>query len=137
MLEGVVVAEAVDGGPDHERAGIAEQQRVAVGLGGRRRLAAERAAGAAAVLDDHGLAEDRPEPLRHQPRGEVDRPAGRVRHHHLDQPVGIALGAGEIGDTERGGERDEQAQHAAASNHGRPPGIVLLPHIIVAIRALG
>ena len=36
VLDGVVVAEAVDGGPDHERAGIAEQQRVAVGLGGGR-----------------------------------------------------------------------------------------------------
>jgi hypothetical protein len=93
MLGGVVVAEPVDRRPDHQRAGIAEQERIAVGLGASDRLAAERAAGAAAVLDDHGLAENRSEPLRHQPRGGVDRPARRIRHHQLDQPVGILCAA--------------------------------------------
>src|SRR5262245_60928512 len=75
----------------HQGAGIPEQQRVAVGLGARDRFGAERAAGAGAILDDHGLPEDRPEALNHEPRRGVDRPSRRVGHHHLDQPVRIGL----------------------------------------------
>ncbi len=121
MLDRVVIAEAVNRRPHRQRARIAEQQRVAVGIGGGDRLGAECTAGAATVLYDDSLPQDRAEALRHQPRGEIDRSAGRIRHHHPDQPVGIALRGGAVshapGDTERG----QREKNRTPNNHGRPP----------------
>ncbi len=61
----------------HQHAGIAEQQRVAVGLGGGDRLGRDRAAGAAAVLRDHALAERDLQALRGDAGEQVGRAARR------------------------------------------------------------
>src|SRR5262245_44615093 len=75
VLYGVVIAKG-DRRSHHQGAGVAEQQRVAVGLGARDRFGAERAAGAGAILDDHGLPKDRPKALNHEARRGVDGPPG-------------------------------------------------------------
>ena len=56
------------------RAAGAEQQRVAVGRRLRHRRRAQHAAGAPAVLDDHGLPELLAELRRHDARDHVDPP---------------------------------------------------------------
>ena len=69
------------------------KQRIAVGCGSRDARAADRATGAADVLDDDGLAQD----LRHlvgdDARHDVAGAAGRERHDHRDRPGGIVLRA--------------------------------------------
>jgi len=124
LLDRVVIAEAIDRRAHHQRARIAEQQRVAVGLGGGDGLGAERPAGAAAILDDHGLPEDRPQALHHEPRRDVDRASGRKRHHHLDQPVGIGLRLDAIGGARRSDDQRERAYSMTRGEHGRPPGFL-------------
>ena len=69
----------------------AREQGVAVRRRGRHARAPDRAAGAADILDDHGLAEDFPHLLGHDARDDVARPAGRKRHHHRDGPRWVTL----------------------------------------------
>ena len=98
MLERIDVEARIERGRDAERAGRAEQQRVAVGVGGGGGLEADGGARAGAVLDDHLLAEACRHRLAGQPRHGVDRAARRERHDHLDRLVRIGLRAGAGGD---------------------------------------
>ena len=75
------------GRPHDVRAGAADQQRVAVGIGARDVLGRHRAAGADPVLDVELLLEG----LRQMIGGDAAEPvggaAGAERHHHLHRPV--------------------------------------------------
>ena len=61
-----------------------EQQRIAVGRGLGDLVGADRAAGAADILDHHALAEPFAQALGEQPRQHVGGGAGRERHHDAD-----------------------------------------------------
>ena len=79
---------------DHgEHAGVADQQRQAVGRRGRDRARADRAARAGTVLHDRRLAELRQD-LREEPRRNVGRPARRRGHDQPDRLVGKGLREG-------------------------------------------
>ena len=98
---GEILRRVVAGGFRHrrdvgERRRIAEQQRVAIGVGTRHRLRGDRAAGAAAVVDDHALAERGRHAVTDQPCQDVGRTAGSGRHDELDDLVRIGLGIGGI-----------------------------------------
>ena len=76
---------------DHRhRAGVADHQRVAVGLRRRDFARGERAARSGAILDHGRLAELR-QNLRGEPRHRVVRPARRRRHDDADRLRGIVL----------------------------------------------
>ena len=70
-----------------------DQQRVAVGLGVLDLHGADRARGAALVVDDHGLAELLGQLVGEHAADDVGRPAGRERHDEADGTIGI-LGIG-------------------------------------------
>jgi hypothetical protein len=67
------------------------KQGVTIRTRGRHARAPDRAAGAADIFDDHGLAKDFSHLLGHDARDDVARPAGGKRHHHRDGPRWIAL----------------------------------------------
>ncbi len=91
-VPGRIIAGALrDGGDIGERRGVAEQQRVAVGVGCCHRLGADGAAAAAAVVDDDRLPERRRHAVGDEPRQHVGRPAGAGRHDHLDDLGRIGL----------------------------------------------
>ena len=94
IFEGVqrVVGElAVERGAGRH-ADVVEQQRVAVRLGAGDAAGAQRAAGAADILDDDLLAEILGHGFGDQARDRVGRAAGRERHDDGDRAVGIGLG---------------------------------------------
>ena len=104
----------VEAGIDAEGAAGGDQQRVAVG---RRRLAGLGARNAAAptlVVDHDLLLPDVGQPLRHQPREDIRRLAGRKRHdeaHGLGRPWRLRGGA-------RGEQRRGQTQrHGMAARY--------------------
>ncbi len=78
------------------RAELAEIDRVAVGRGTHDAADANAAAGTADVLDDHGLAKRRAQPIIQDARDGVGRPAGRERHDHGDRPRRIGLRDGGV-----------------------------------------
>ena len=75
------------------RAHAAREQGVAVRVRGGHPRAADRAARAANILDDHGLSEDFSHLLGHDARHDVTGAAGGERHDHCDGPRRIALRA--------------------------------------------
>ena len=81
----------------HQDAGVAHEQRVAVRLGAARGLGGDDAAGAAAVLDDHVLMQGGLQPLRGDAREQIGRAAWSLRHDDPDELVGIGLGCGRAG----------------------------------------
>ena len=90
VLHRVVGHLLVQAGIRHQ-AGAGEEQGVAVGARARRDLRADVAVGAAAILDDEGLADALGERLReHAARG-IDAAAGGERHDHAHRPARIAL----------------------------------------------
>ena len=77
-----------------ERAACRHQQRVAVGIGLCDRIGADVAAGAAAIFDDHRLAEAFGERLRDNPGGDVGAsPCGEADDHpdRLCRPGGLGM----------------------------------------------
>ena len=79
----------------HRERGQRHQQRVAVGLGARRRSIADRSAGATgAVVDDDGLAENPLQRHRDGTRRKISLTAGRKRHDHGDVAHRIGLREG-------------------------------------------
>ena len=97
-----------------QRSARRHQERVAIGIGGRDELAADAAAGAAAVFDHDGLAEHRAEPVGDDARHAVGRPARRERHDHLDRfPAGISLRVRKIGAVQRPTRRTAKAASKA------------------------
>ena len=65
---------------------------VAVGRRAREPADADRAAGAADILDNHRLAERRAHFVGHDPRGDVGRSARRERHDQRDRTRGKIVG---------------------------------------------
>ena len=99
---------------DRQRAGIAKQERVAVGRAARDRARPDRAAGAAAVLDHDRLAERLAHLLGHDPPHDRGRAAGWERHHQRDRAGRIVLcrhPERECGESEQDGDAD--ADHGA------------------------
>ena len=92
-FERVVGELAVERGAGRH-ADMVEQQRVAVGLGLGDAAGAERAAGAADILDDDLLAEVLAHRFGDEAGHRIGRAAGRERHDHGDGAVGIGLGVG-------------------------------------------
>jgi len=75
----------------HMRAHAAGKQRIAVGLRLRHTGAADRTAGAADILDHHGLPENFCHLVRHDARDDVTRTARGKRHDHGDRARRINL----------------------------------------------
>ena len=92
VLERVVRHFRIEARVDDEGA-RAEQQRIAVRRGARDDAGADRAAGAAAVFDDHRLAEGLAELLVDHARGEIGAAARRETGDDGDRAFGI-LAAG-------------------------------------------
>ena len=95
--------------------------RVAVRVGARRNLGADRAAGARAVVDDELLAELLGQPRRQQARDDVGAAAGRERHDHAHRPLGPFSG---LSMCSRQGCNESQEQQPASSFHRCVPHIV-------------
>ena len=72
---------------------VPSSERLAVRLGLGHQLHADDGVAAAAVLDDHLLAEQRCHLLGDQAARRVGGAARDVRHHDLDRPIGPSLGA--------------------------------------------
>lgn len=88
------------------------------------------AAGAGLVLDDELLAELVRQPLRHDPRHDVDRAAGGKADHPVHGAIGIAGGGGaRCGADQR--RQQNQSEHGASQNsqHEASPWSILVgPH---------
>ena len=107
---------------------LADVDGVAVGRSARDAPDRDAAAGAADVLDDDRLAEDRPHLLGHDAGRDVGRAARRERHHQRDL-------AGRIGLRLRPGESPEQRQcgYTKPFRHVRPPVAISLPLMLAAL----
>ena len=94
VLVGVVgqLAGWIEGRIDDECAGLADHQRVAVGVGLGDGLRAEDVGGAAAILDDDRLAPGLGKLLAERPRHHVGHAARGGGHDDGDRPVRIGCG---------------------------------------------
>jgi hypothetical protein len=95
----------------HRRGG--EQERAAVGRRLHHRREPDRAAGTGPVLQDEHALGLRRQAVDHQPRGEIDRPAGSIGHDDPRRARGPILrrrGGGDAHDGEDRGKLDEGAQ---------------------------
>src|SRR5262249_24080789 len=90
--EHVEIADAGDGGKNHECARISKQEGVAVRLGCCDGLVANHAGRAGAILNDDRVTQHFAEALRNDSAHRVDWPARGVRHNRLDSAVRIGLG---------------------------------------------
>jgi hypothetical protein len=91
ILARVVTGVGIETWIDRHRAGVTEQERVAVGLGLGDRPGAERAAGAAAVVDHDVLLERDRKLFRNDASDRIDAAARRERHDKRDGPRRPAL----------------------------------------------
>ena len=91
--------------------------RVAVGRGLRHRIEADGAAGAAAILDHHGLMPASLQARREEPRDQVRRGSGRLAEDDADRPARETLRAGEARKSECAGGRLQEPP-AKAIGHG-------------------
>ncbi len=109
-----VVGQAAEGRRGHREGVVQHHHGATVRARAGQRLGGERAAGAGAVLDHHGLAERGGEWRGEQPRDDVGRAAWRESLDEADGAVGCPwrLCAGGEGRERRGGE------HGAACRHG-------------------
>src|SRR5262249_20399244 len=105
----------------------------AVGCRLRDLLGGDVAAGAGAVLDDHRLAYELRELLRHRPRREVGAAAGREAHDHANRPNGIRVCrqcSGEAKQSEGGASKPGRIHvslFAAPSFTAMPKAAVMAP----------
>ena len=109
----IVADIAVEARSDRERAGISQQDGVAVGRALRDRAAADGAAGAAAVVDHDRLAEHLAHLVGDDAPDDGGAAAGRERHDQRDRPVGIVLRAG--GRCRQGEPRQQRRRNGAAT----------------------
>ena len=113
-----IVGQRLEGiGIGDERGRGREQEGVAVGRRARRRLRADRVAGARPVLDDDLLAERARQPVAEQPADDVGRAAGGLRDDELDRLRGPALRVGAGG---REQQRQKRERAADEKRHGLP-----------------
>ena len=106
VLARVVAGIGVEARIDRNRAGVAEQQRVAVGLGLGDRAGAKIAAGAGAVVHHDGVLKRDGKFFRDDPRQRIDAAARRKRHHQRDGADGICLRS--RGGVAKGGCREQE-----------------------------
>ena len=88
ILVGIVACVGIEAWIDHVGA-RAHEEGISVATGARRRRNCDIAAGAAAVLDDHRLAERLAERGIDQPGRDIGSAAGGKAHDHGDLPLGI------------------------------------------------
>ena len=91
ILARIVADVLVERRPDRERAGVAEHQRVAVGLAFGDRLGADGAAGAGAVVDHDLFAEQLAHLVGDAAADDRGRAARRKRNHQRDRAGRIVL----------------------------------------------
>ena len=91
------------------RAHVAGDERVAVRRGVRDAQRAEGAAGPADILHYELLPEMAREDVRHDPPGDVGRPAGRKRHDHSYRSRRVVLGLC----SSRSGEQQKRQRDAS------------------------
>ena len=111
ILQRIVRQLFIDGGVDRDRSGLAEQQRVAVGLGFVDEIGADDRTGTAAVLDHDRLPDRLADPFGNDARDRVGAAAGGVGHDQPNRVRGIFVGVrGErrcqCGRRQRKGERN-------------------------------
>ena len=114
-----IVAEIGIGRGRRRMRGGLDQQRVAVGLGLDDGGGADRAAGAAAVLDHDGLAELARQRVHHDAPDDVERAARRERDHGPDLARRIALRCRDPRQRRRRERGGGHGQECAARGHGR------------------
>ncbi len=107
----IVAGMHVKAGIDRDGAGMAEQQRIAVGRGMGDKAGAECAAGAAAVVDDYLLFEGVRQLGGHHTRHGVHAAARRIGHHQRDDAVRIIGGMGAARRGQNAGERGDGANN--------------------------
>ena len=95
------------------RAGIRQEDGVAVGRRARDDIGAHHAAGARTVLGHDRLSQAFAQPQREIAAGGVDDPAGNVRQDDADRLAGIGLRLRDRGDSDKHG-RAEQPRAASA-----------------------
>ena len=120
-----VVVQLVEPGTDRVR-DRDDQQRVAVGKRVCRRFGADHAAGAAAVVDHHLLAEPIAQLLRDHAPDHVVAAAGRERNDEPHRLARIVLGHHRRGERQRGERQQETRdldQQRTGLAHAIPPGI--------------
>jgi hypothetical protein len=91
ILARIVAGILVERGADRQRAGVAEQQRVTVGIALGDRLGADRAAGAGAIVDHDLLAEQFAHLVGNGAADDRGTAAGREWNHQRDRAGGIGL----------------------------------------------
>jgi hypothetical protein len=104
VLLAVVGQRLVERDVDRERAHVGEQQRVAVGRRLGRLVDADRATGAADILDDELLTERLAHALAQHAGQSIGRPAGGERDDHRDGLGRIGLRHGDGRQREAGGQ---------------------------------
>ena len=104
-----IVVQRIDDGADMG-VPLADVDRVAVGRRAREPADADRAAGAADVLDDHRLAQQRPHALGQNAGRHVGRAARRERHDHGDLARRVGLRQRARGAGQGRGQRDGNHQ---------------------------
>jgi hypothetical protein len=119
ILLAVVGQRLVERDVDRERAHMGEAQRVSIGSGARDLGDADRAAGAADILNDHLLAQRLAHALAEDARQGVGGAAGRERHDHGDRLVRIGLSHRRKGHYRKAARRRRGKQ--GASFHRGPP----------------
>ena len=110
-----VVAQLLQRGIHRVRGDVAEHQGMAVGRGTADELARDRTVGACPVVDDHRLAEQRPELLGDGARHRVVAATGRGRHDDRDGLVGVGHGGRSCGSQRRGEGGCDQTFHGLVS----------------------
>ena len=108
-LRGSIAGVNVKAGIDRNGAGMAEQQRVAVGRGMGDRAAADGAAGAGLVVHDHLLMKRIRQLGGDHARHRVHPAARRIGHHQRNDAIGIACGRGAAGGRQHADQRRERA----------------------------
>ena len=115
-LARVVAGILVERRTDRQRAGIAEQDRVAIGLALGDRLGADRTASARTVVDHDALAQQLAHLVGDHPANDRRGAARRERNHQCDGPARKVLrprlpGAGQAEQNRRGAEPDLADTH--------------------------
>ena len=133
ILARIVADILVERRSDRQRAGIAEQQRVAVGIALRHRLGADGAAGAGAVVDHDFFAEQFAHLVGNAAADDRGRAARRERDHQRDGAVRKGLRVGGAGC--RGRARRRWRAECVPDAHARRLPDHFLVGCIVAERA--